>query len=83
MGDAGEGLVDAQARIQERAEEMERQRRERRQVAPASSGALKEEESLKLARKELERQLDATSDERRRTSIAQALEELNRRIPES
>ena len=80
MGDAGEGLVDAQARIQERAEEMERQRRERQQVPPASSGALREEESLKLARKEMQRQLDATTDERRRASIAQALDELNRRI---
>jgi hypothetical protein len=80
MGDAGEGLVDAQARIQERAEEMERQRRERTQAPPASSGALREEESLKLARKEMQRQLEATTDERRRASIAQALDELNRRI---
>ena len=83
MGDAGEGLVDAQARIQERVEEVERQRRERLQAPPANSGALKEIESLRLARKELLRQLDATTDERRRGSIAQALEELDRRIPGS
>ena len=30
MGDAGEGLIDAEARIQERMEELERERTERR-----------------------------------------------------
>ena len=80
MSDAGEGLVDAQARLQERAEEVERERRERQQGRPADPEAVRALKSLELARAELQRQLDATSDERRRGSIEQALEEIDRRI---
>lgn len=36
-------------------------------------------ESLRLARRELEGQLEATSHERRRTQISQAIEEVDRR----
>lgn len=83
MGDAGEGLIDADSRIQERMEELER---ERKQVAvrkvhdPEKIHAL---ESLRLARKELEHQLAVTTNERRRTQITQALEELDRRVAET
>jgi hypothetical protein len=80
MGDAGEGLVDAQARIQERTEEVERERRERQSGRPANAATLKERESLELARTELRRQFEHTVDERRRASISQALVELERRI---
>ena len=82
MGDAGEGLVDAEARIQERAEEVERERREKRSGGLANPEAVKQRESLQLARTELQRQPDHTTDERRRTSIAQALAEIDRRIAE-
>jgi hypothetical protein len=37
-------------------------------------------ESLKLARTELENQLESTTHERRRDSIGQAMAELDRRI---
>ncbi len=80
MSDAGEGLVDAQARIQERAEEVERERREREQAQPVDPEAVRALESLRLARTELRRQLEATTDDRRRSSIEQALEEVDRRI---
>lgn len=80
MGDSGEGLVDAESRIQERQEELERQRRERREVKTASPEQSREIESLKLARIELARQLEHTTDERRRTSLTQALGEIDRRI---
>ncbi len=40
-------------------------------------------ESLRLARTELDRQLVATTNERRRTQIAQAIEEINRRMEET
>ena len=69
MGDAGEGLIDAEARIQERMEELERERRApERQVVrdPENVHAL---ESLRLARTELERQLEATTHERRKAQI--------------
>jgi hypothetical protein len=82
MGDAGEGLIDADARIQERMEELERERssaRTREVKNPEQMHAL---ESLRLARTELEQQLAATTHERRRLQIQQALEEVNRRMAE-
>ena len=83
MGDAGEGLIDADARIQERMEELERERTESRRKAgtknPEQAQAL---ESLRLARLELQGQLAATTHERRRTQINQALEEVGRRMKE-
>jgi hypothetical protein len=78
MGDAGEGLVDAQSRIQERIDEVARERAEKRNKDMADPDALRALESLRLARTELERQLEATTHERRRTHIAQALEEIDR-----
>jgi hypothetical protein len=83
MGDAGEGLIDADSRIQERMEELERERtRDRARVVrdPEQAHAL---ESLKLARTELERQLAATTHERRRAQIVQALEEIDRRMADA
>lgn len=80
MGDAGEGLVDAESRIQERREELEREQREKSRTASANPELIREIESLKLARTELTRQLERTSDERRRATIAQAIDELDRRI---
>lgn len=37
-------------------------------------------ESLRLARTELERQLEVTTHERRRAQLQQAIEEVNRRL---
>ena len=84
MGDSGEGLIDADARIQERMEELERERTRQNHGKivrdPVKVHAL---ESLRLARTELDRQLVATTNERRRTQIAQAIEEINRRMEET
>jgi len=80
MGDAGEGLIDADARIQERMEELERERKQtvpRPVRDPEKVHAL---ESLRLARTELERQSAATANERRRAQIAQAIAEIDRRM---
>ena len=79
MGDAGEGLVDAEARIAERQEERARERAEKRE-APRDPDAVRELESLRLGRTELERQLEHTTHERRRAMIAQAIADLDRRI---
>ena len=79
MGDAGEGLVDNQARIQERLEEIERERSERRQAERRDPEAERTLESLRLARAELVRQRDATTHERRRTTIDDAIAEIDRR----
>ena len=83
MGDAGEGLIDADARIQERMEELQLSRARAKRPVVKNPDQLREIESLKLARTELSRQLEATTHETRRAQIAQALEEINRRIAEA
>ena len=84
MGDAGEGLIDAEGRIQERMEELERERTRLNHGKvvrdPVKVAAL---ESLRLARTELGRQLTATTHERRRLQIVQAIEEIDRRMAET
>jgi len=84
MGDAGEGLIDADARIQERMEELERERMQQRAGKPVRDPEkVQALESLRLARLELDRQLTATTNERRRAQIAQAIEEIDRRMKET
>lgn len=84
MGDAGEGLIDADGRIQERMEELERERAQQRSGKtvrdPEKVQAL---ESLRLARTELDSQLAATTNERRRAQIQQAIAEVERRMKEA
>jgi len=83
MGDAGEGLVDSEARIQERQDELARARAERQAVQPGDRDAQKALESLRLARIELDRQLAATTHERRRVQIAAALAEIDRQAADA
>jgi hypothetical protein len=83
MGDAGEGLVDAEARIQERMDELERERSARRSKAPIDPTALSRIESLRLARVDLQRQADATTHPRLRAVRVQALADLDGQIAEA
>jgi hypothetical protein len=84
MGDAGEGLIDADGRIQERMEELERERKQQRAGTPVRDPEkVQALESLRLARTELDRQLAATTNERRRAQIAQAIKEVDRRMEET
>ena len=80
MGDAGEGLIDQDSRIQERMEDLERERAKARLRDVRDPERMRVLESLRLARTELERQLATTAHERRRDSIGQAMAELDRRI---
>ena len=84
MGDAGEGLIDAEGRIQERMDELERERTRQNHGRvvrdPEKEHAL---ESLRLARMELDRQLVATTHERRRAQLNEAIAEVNRRMQET
>jgi hypothetical protein len=82
MGDSGEGLIDADSRIQERMEELERERGRKRAAAVRDPELVRALESLRLARTELARQLEATTHDRRRAQIRQALEEIDRRMAE-
>ena len=81
MGDSGEGLIDADARIQELADEREAARRERRapqvQVDPVKKTQVT---SLTLGLSELRRQLDATEHPARREQIKLAIADLEKRI---
>jgi hypothetical protein len=80
MSDAGEALIDADARIQERMEELERERTRRRGRETRNPAQVQEIESLKLARIALERQLAAAVHDSHRTQLTQAIEEVGRRM---
>jgi hypothetical protein len=81
MGDAGEGLVDAESRLAERMEEREQEKRQAR-LGPTTADPEKarELESLRLAKTEMQRQLDLTTHEVRRSMLAQALTEIDKRL---
>ena len=83
MGDAGEGLIDADSRIQERMEELARERAEKSVAVTIDPERARALESLKLARVDLERQLSGTTHEGRRKVIAQALVEIDKRIADT
>ncbi len=80
MGDAGEGLIDAEARIQERMDEVAEARARKRRPAVIDPVQARTVESLRLARTDLERQLAATTHDRRRQHITEALAEIDRQI---
>jgi hypothetical protein len=82
MGDAGEGLIDAQARI---AEQMEEREQERKRLADGRGKEIDPElvrraESLRLARIELDRQRAATENAARKQQLTHALVELDRQL---
>ncbi len=81
MADAGEGLIDAQNRIQERMDEREeeRARRASRHV-DYDPEQLRRAESLRLAHTELSRQLETTTHTARRQQLNNALAELDRQL---
>ena len=83
MGDAGEGLIDAEARLQERMDELEESRRVAKDRGPkVDPEHVRQVESLRLAKIELQRQLEATTHETRRTQIGHAIKEIERRQSE-
>jgi hypothetical protein len=83
MGDAGEGLIDAEARIQERMEDLERERAQKHNKTVRDPERLRALESLRLARTELARQFTATTHERRRAQLADAIKEVDRRMADA
>jgi hypothetical protein len=79
MGDAGEGLIDAEDRYQQFVAERE-QAKQRKGVVGADPERERKLRSLRLAKAELERQQAATTNEIRREQIRQALAEVDRQI---
>ena len=80
MGDAGEGWVDAEARIHERMEELERERAGQKGRVVRDPESEQMIESLKLARIELLRQLNTSQHAGRKAQLTQAIDEIDRRI---
>jgi hypothetical protein len=80
MGDAGEGLIDADARIQERMEELALSRAKGRKQTVKNPEQLRQLESLKLARAAAARQLAATTHDQRKTQLNAALKDLDKQI---
>ena len=80
MGDSGEGLVDAEARIQERMEEREADRRRTNTAPIVDPEKVRVRESLKLARAELTRQAELTTHPVRKKQIDAAIAEIDKRL---
>ena len=84
MGDSGEGLVDAEARFQERQAEREQERARREgKVGTGDADRDRAIRSLTLAKTELERQAQNTQNPIRLEQIKEALRELGRRLEEA
>jgi hypothetical protein len=82
MGDSGEGLVDAESRIQERMEELQLAREQTRKPRVGNPEQVRQLESLKLAYKELSRQFEVASHAARKNQLKTAMAEIERRIAE-
>ena len=67
MGDAGEGLVDAESRLAERMEEREEEKKKARQAAKGGDP-------------ERTRQLDVATHAARKQQLQEAVAELDRRL---
>jgi hypothetical protein len=81
MGDAGEGLIDADTRLQERMDELEEERKAARSRRPQEDPEkVRQRESLKLARTELQQQLTRTEHPARKDQIGQAITEIEKRL---
>ena len=82
MGDAGEGLVDAEARAQERMDELARERTVRSKKPPRGPAGRSRVESLRLARADLQRQANA-GHPGLQAARAGALADLDRQLAEA
>jgi hypothetical protein len=80
MSDSGEGLVDAEARLQEQIDAREEERRRRATASIKDPERMRARESLRLAIAELEQQLEVTQNATRRRQIELALEDLRVRM---
>jgi hypothetical protein len=82
MGDSGEGLVDAEGRIQERMEELQREREQAKRPRNQNPAKARQLESLKLARTQLTRQLETATQPARKAQLESAVADLDARIAE-
>jgi low affinity Fe/Cu permease len=82
MGDSGEGLIDAEARIQERIDERAAEREKRQQQVTVNPERQREIESLRLARAQLEQQAAAATHPVRKQQLDLAMHDIDNRLQE-
>jgi len=82
MGDAGEVLVDAEDRLQERLAEREQEKERRNNMPPPNPARQQKLTSLELAKAELQNQAGLTQNPLRQKQIEQALADIKRRMAE-
>jgi len=82
MGDSGEGLIDAEARIQERMEELQASRVQQREPAKDEPERFLKLGSLNLVRTQLARQLEVATHENRRSQLTRAITDIDFKIAE-
>ena len=81
MGDAGEGLVDAESRLAERMDEREEEKKQARSIANSGDPERARQcESCRLARTDMQRQLELATHKVRKQQLSEAIAELDRRI---
>lgn len=80
MGDAGEGLVDAESRIQERLDELAEEKKSRQKKVVVDPVKAREVESLRLARTHIEQQLSATEHDVRKRQLKAALAQVEKQF---
>lgn len=81
MGDAGEGLVDAESRLAERMDEREEEKKKARQIVKVGDPERQRQlESCRLARTDMQRQLERATHEVHRQQLSAAIAELDRRV---
>ena len=82
MSDSGEGLIDAEARIQERMDERAAEREQRFNKAHLDPAKHQEIESLRLALRQLEQQVETATHPVRKQQLALAIQEIESRLDE-
>jgi hypothetical protein len=82
MGDSGEGLVDNEARIQERMDQLKADRDTAKKPKLKNPEQIRKLESLRLARIEMDRQLQNSTNPARKNQIQKAIEDLDRQLEE-
>jgi len=82
MGDAGEGLIDAEARIQERMDERAAEREQQINRLALDPERHQELESLRLALKQLQQQMEAATHPVRKEQLSMAMKEIEGKLKE-
>jgi hypothetical protein len=81
MGDSGEGLIDAEAKIQERMDERAAER-EQHLKHVADPQKYQKIESLRLALSQLQQQAEAATHPVRKEQLAMAISDIEKRLAE-